>query len=105
MRREFQRRRDYFIERAKAIDSISCIYPDGAFYIMMDISRLIGKTLYGQTIRNADDFSALFLDKGLVALVPCTGFGAPNHVRWSYATSMENIRTGLDRLEIFLKEV
>jgi len=105
MRKELQKRRDYFIERAKAIESISCIYPDGAFYIMMDISQLIGKTLYGQTIRNADDFSGLFLDKGLVALVPCTGFGAPNHVRWSYATSMENIKTGLDRLEIFLKGV
>ena len=72
---------------------------------MMDISKLVGKTLYGHTIRNSDDFSSLFLDKGLVALVPCTGFGAPNHVRWSYATSMENIKTGLDRLEIFLRGV
>lgn len=105
MRREFERRRDYFIERANAIDEISYIYPDGAFYIMMDISKLVGKTLYGHTIRNSDDFSSLFLDKGLVALVPCTGFGAPNHVRWSYATSMENIKTGLDRLEIFLRGV
>lgn len=103
MRKQFEARRDYFIERAKSIPEVSCIYPQGAFYVMMDISKLVGKSLYGKTIRNSDDFASLFLDKGLVALVPCTGFGAPNHVRWSYATSMENIKTGLDRLEIFLK--
>ena len=52
----------------------------------------------------ADDFSMAFLEKGLVALVSCCGFGAPTYVRWSYATSMENIREGLDRLEKFLAE-
>ena len=104
MRGEFAARRDYFIERLRGIEGVGYIYPDGAFYIMMDISPQIGRTLYGRTIRDSDDFSGLFLDKGLVALVPCTCFGAPNHVRWSYATSMDNIKKGLDRLEIFLKE-
>ena len=55
------------------------------------------------TIRNGDDFADLFLKKGLVAVVPCSGFGAPNFVRWSYATSMEIIKEGLDRLEKFLQ--
>jgi aspartate aminotransferase len=72
---------------------------------MMNIEELVGKTLFGKEIRNADDFSALFLEKGLVAVVSCVGFDAPNFVRWSYATSMENIDGGLDRLEKFLKGI
>jgi aspartate aminotransferase len=104
MRKEFQARRDYFVERLRKIEQVGYIYPDGAFYLMMDISNLVGKVLYGSVIKDADDFSSLFLDKGLVATVPCTGFGAPNHVRWSYATSLENIKIGLDRLEKFLNE-
>ena len=50
------------------------------------------------------DFAALFLEKALVATVPCTGFAAPNYLRWSYATSMEQIDKGLDRLEKFIAE-
>ena len=54
-------------------------------------------------IHDADDFARVFLREGLVAVVPCTGFGAPNYVRWSFAVSMENIKEGMDRLEKFLK--
>ena len=71
---------------------------------MMNISELIGKTLHGVEIHNADDFSSIFLKEGLVATVPCTGFGAPEFVRWSYATSMNSINEGLDRLQKFLAE-
>lgn len=102
MRRAFEARLNYFIERAEKIPGIKVIKPLGAFYVMMDVSAFFGKTLGGVEIGNADDFAAAFLDKGLVALVPCTGFGAPNHVRWSYATSLDNIKMGLDRLETFL---
>ena len=59
--------------------------------------------MHGQVIRNADDFGTLFLKYGKVAVVPGTSFGAPNFVRWSYATSIENIKEGLKRLEKFLK--
>ena len=52
--------------------------------------------------QDADDFSDVFLDKGGVAVVPCTGFGAPYFTRWSFAVSMETIKEGLDRLEKFL---
>ena len=55
-------------------------------------------------IQNADDFAQVFLEKGRVALVPCTGFGAPHYLRWSFAVSMENIIAGADRLEAFLKD-
>lgn len=104
MRQAFEVRRNHLVERMNAIPYVSCLKPEGAFYVMMNISQLIGKKLYGVEIKDADDFSALFLEKGLVAVVSCTGFDAPNFVRWSYATSMENIDGGLDRLEKFLKE-
>ena len=70
---------------------------------MMNIGELVGKELHGTVIKDSDDFGNLFLKYGKVAVVPGTGFGAPNFVRWSYATSMENIKEGLDRLEKFLK--
>lgn len=104
MRQAFEQRRNHLVERLNAIEGVSCIVPEGAFYVMMNIEKLIGKTLFGKEIKDADDFSALFLEKGLVAVVSCVGFDAPNFVRWSYATSMENIDGGMDRLEKFLRE-
>lgn len=103
MRRAFEARLDYFVERAKNI-GIEIILPRGAFYVMMDISKYIGRTLGGVEIHDADDFAEAFLAEQKVAVVPCTGFGAPHHVRWSYATSLENIKLGMDRLEAFLAE-
>ena len=102
MRRAFEERRNFFIERADSIGGITCVKPEGAFYVMMNISGYLGRQLYGQTIHTAGDFAGLLLRQGLVAVVPCDGFGAPHHIRWSYATSMDMIREGLDRLERFL---
>ncbi len=104
MRDVFEARRDYLVERMNAIEGVSCLKPDGAFYVMMNIEKLIGRTLAGRVIRDADDFAMAFLEGGLVAVVSCCAFGAPNFVRWTYATSMETIREGLDRLERFLQE-
>lgn len=104
MRQAFEQRRNYIVDRMNKIPGVSCLKPQGAFYVMMNITQLLGKTLHGVVINDADDFSSVFLKEGLVATVPCTGFGAPQFVRWSYATSMENIKEGLDRLEKFLAE-
>ena len=104
MRKAFEARRDYFVSRVNNIEGVSCLKPEGAFYIMMNIEKLIGTKLYGVEITDSDVFANLLLEKGLVAVVPGSGFGAPHFCRWSYATSMENIRLGLDRLEKFLKE-
>ncbi len=103
MRKVFEVRRNYIVKRMNEIPDVSCIMPDGAFYVMMNINRLVGRTLGGRLIENDDDFAVAFLEKGLVALVPCSGFGAPGFVRWTYAASMENIREGLNRLEKFLQ--
>ncbi|MEL4105749.1 pyridoxal phosphate-dependent aminotransferase [Oscillospiraceae bacterium WX1] len=103
MRDVFQKRRDYIVGRINAMEGVGCIKPDGAFYVMLNIKKLLGKTLGGRVIHNADDFALAFLEKGLVAAVSCVGFGAPEFVRFTYAASMENIEKGLDRLEKFLK--
>lgn len=104
MRQAFEARRNYIVERMNAIPGVSCLNPEGAFYVMMNVERLLGRTIHGVKINSSDDFADAFLKHGLVAVVPCSGFGAPNFVRWSYATSMDNIKEGLDRLEKFLKE-
>ncbi len=103
MRQAFESRRNYMVERVNAIPEVSCLMPEGAFYIMMNITKLLGRTVEGQTITDSDSFAQLLLEKGLVAVVPGSGFDAPNFVRWSYATSRSNIQEGMDRLERFLK--
>ncbi len=102
MREAFEERRNYMVERMNQIEGVSCIKPEGAFYVMMNISKIFGKELFGHVIKDADDFGNMFLKYGKVAVVPGTSFGAPEFIRWSYATSMENIKAGLDRLECFL---
>lgn len=104
MRKAFDERRKYIVERINKIPGVSCRTPKGAFYVMMNIEGLIGKTLGGKLIENDDDFAVALLEKALVAVVPCSGFGIKNFVRWSYASSMENIEKGLDRLEKFISE-
>ena len=102
MKAEFKKRRDYMVERINKIPGVSCRNPHGAFYVVMNISKLKGKTFGGKLIQTSDDFADVLLEKARVALVPCSGFGADDFVRWSYATSMDNIKEGLDRLESFL---
>ena len=104
MKKAFDERRKYFYERVQNIPGVSCLMPEGAFYIFMNIKELLGKTIKGIKINNSNDFASAFLEKGLVAVVPGSAFGADGYVRWSYATSMENIKEGLDRLEKFLAD-
>ena len=103
MRDVFEERRNYFVDRVNAMDGVSCVKPEGAFYIMMNLSEQIGRTLGGRVIRSAEDFAMALLEQVHVAVVPCTDFGIPNYIRWTYAASLEEIREGLDRLERFLK--
>ena len=104
MRLVFKERRDYMANRINSIEGVSCTMPQGAFYIMMNIEKLIGKTIAGTVITGSDAFAEAFLTNAKVALVPGSGFGADKYLRWSYATSMENIKEGLDRLEKFLQQ-
>lgn len=102
MKKAFVERRNYMVDRINSIDGVSCKKPNGAFYVLMNISKIKGRTIAGKVINTSDDFAELFLQEAKVAVVPCSGFGDDNFVRWSYAVSMDTIREGLDRLEKFL---
>lgn len=102
---EFQRRRDHIVKRLNRIPGISCLKPPGAFYAFPDISRIIGKSYNGKIIRNSISLAQLLLYEAKVAVVPGAAFGADEHLRFSYATSMENIDKGLDRVEEFVKKL
>jgi aspartate aminotransferase len=103
MRKEFEKRRNYMVEKINSIPYLSCNKPDGAFYVMINISKLIGKTIGGVVINNSLDLCAALLEVEKVAAIPGAGFGADNYIRLSYATSLENIIEGLNRIERFLK--
>ena len=105
MRNEFENRKNYMVERINGMEGVSCLNPDGAFYVFMNIERLIGKSVGGKRIDSSDDFADAFLELGNVAVVPGSGFGADRYVRWSYATGMDSITEGLNRLEDFLKTI
>ncbi|HLO02823.1 MAG TPA: pyridoxal phosphate-dependent aminotransferase [Symbiobacteriaceae bacterium] len=106
MRQEFDRRRQYMMERLNQLPGFRVdLAPTGAFYLFPNVSALYGKSWRGRPIQNGDDLAALILDEAKVGLVPGSGFGAPAYLRLSYATSMERIQTGLDRIAKLLAEV
>ncbi|MCU9810692.1 MULTISPECIES: pyridoxal phosphate-dependent aminotransferase [Paraclostridium] len=95
----FKERRDFMVDKINSIENLSCLKPQGAFYVMVNISKLLGKTLNGKEIKNSIDFADYLLDDAKVAVVPGIGFGNDNYIRLSYATSLENIKEGLERIE------
>ncbi|PKK39311.1 Aspartate aminotransferase [Clostridiaceae bacterium JG1575] len=105
MIQEFSARRDLLVSEIEALDGIECIRPEGAFYVMMDIRSVLGKTYRGRPIANAMDFSDELLSDKLVAVVPGEGFGIEGFVRLSYATSRANIEKGMKRIKAFLQEL
>ncbi|WP_341877529.1 pyridoxal phosphate-dependent aminotransferase [Defluviitalea saccharophila] len=105
MRKEFEARRNYMVERLSKIPSFSIIKPQGAFYVVIDLSNILGKEFEGRVIETADDFSEILLEKDSVAVVSCTDFGFSNCIRLSYAISLESIKKGLDRIENFVNKL
>ncbi|WP_330577916.1 pyridoxal phosphate-dependent aminotransferase [Alkaliphilus pronyensis] len=103
MRKAFDERRKYMVEGISKIEGVSCLTPKGAFYIMMNISKLKGKEIAGKLIQNSMDFAELCLDKSHVAVVPGVAFGVDDYIRLSYANSLDNIKEGLKRLELLIK--
>lgn len=99
MKTEFKKRRDYMVDRINKIEGLACLNPAGAFYIMMNTEKLNGKVYEGITIDSSFKFADILLDKKNVAVVPGEAFGIDNFERLSYATSMENIIEGLNRIE------
>jgi aspartate aminotransferase len=98
---EYRRRRDFVIDRLRQIEGVSIVMPKGAFYAYPNVSIAYksGK------VKDSLDFSAQLLSKAHVAVVPGEAFGTAEHIRISYATSMEELERGLDRLHKFIDSV
>jgi len=102
MRREFERRGAHLAERLNAIDGVECVPPTGAFYCFPDVSAHYGRSIGGIEVGDSMDFAAAALKSANVALVPGAPFGEDRCVRLSFATGMERIDQGVDRLEKLL---
>lgn len=105
MVKEFERRRNFMVNRLSKIDGVSIIKPSGAFYIMVNISSYFNTTFKGEEIKNSLDFSRVLLDEEKVAVIPGAGFGLDEYIRLSYATSMDIIETGIDRIAMFINKI
>ena len=102
MRKEFEKRAQHMWKRLNAIKGLKCVQPTGAFYAFPDVSAHCGRTLGKIKVNGSLDFTAACLEEAKVALVPGRAFGDDRCVRLSFATSMEQIDKGLDRLEKLL---
>ncbi|MBZ9624283.1 pyridoxal phosphate-dependent aminotransferase [Clostridium sp. FP2] len=102
---QFKLRRDYMVERINSISNLSCIEPEGAFYVMVNLCKVLNKSIDGKIIKDSLQFSELLLQKEKVAVIPGIAFGADNFIRLSYATSMENIKNGIDRIAKFVENI
>ena len=96
---EFEKRKSYIVDRLNSIPGIKCVSPKGAFYAFPNVSACYGKSFNGKAIGSSLDFTGFLLDEAKVAVVPGDSFGADSNVRISFATSMENIVKGMDRIE------
>lgn len=99
MRDAFKKRRDLVLELMKQIPGLKTNMPQGAFYVFPEVSFYFGKSYNGRTIGNATDISMFLLDEAHVALVPGAAFGNDNYIRFSYATSEENLIKALTRMK------
>jgi len=101
----FTERRNYIVDRLNEISGVSCFKPIGAFYVFPDFSDHYGKSYQGKKIANSTELADYFLDVAKVAVVPGVEFGADPFERLSYATSMKDIKEGIDRIEEALKKL
>lgn len=103
MRKSFDERRKYMISRAKEL-GLDYVKPQGAFYLFLDISKLIGKSFGGKVIDGSMSFASILTENG-VAVIPGLPFHADNFVRLSYAVSLQDIKEGFDRIKTFISNL
>lgn len=104
MRKAFDERRKYMVIKLNEIEGLSCLMPTGAFYAFPDVSKILEKGIEykGDIIKTSFDLSNFILKEAEVALIPGIAFEAEGYLRLSYATSLEDIKEGLDRIEKIL---
>jgi aspartate aminotransferase len=99
MREEFDKRRKYLVGALNEIEGIHCLMPEGAFYAFPNTSQLYGKRVGARQISSSADLALYLLEEAKVALVHGSAFGDDHYVRLSYATSLEGIRNGVERIK------
>ncbi|MEE1199874.1 MAG: pyridoxal phosphate-dependent aminotransferase [Christensenellales bacterium] len=102
---EYNARRRLMYRLVNEIDGLHCKLPKGAFYIMVSLKDIIGRTHRGRPITGSTDFAQLLLDEKRVAVVPALAFGDDNYMRLSYATSRQSIMRGMGRIREFVSEM
>ena len=105
MVKEFAARRDLLVRLIAETPLLKANTPEGAFYVMLNISGVLGKRYQGAEITGSDSFAEMLINAKQVAVVPGKAFGADDHVRMSYAISRENIAEGMRRIAEFVSEL
>ncbi len=105
MRAEFEKRRNYLVEQLNKIKGFSCKMPQGAFYAFPNIKAIVGKKVGAHLLNTSMEVSIYLLEKAQVALVPGSAFGAEEYLRISYATSLDNLKKGIERIRKALEEI
>ena len=101
----FKERRDLIVNLLNGLPGVSCLVPAGAFYAFPDFSKFLGKEVDGKLLKDTFDISEYILRSSNVVTVPGDGFGAPGHIRFSYATNKQNIEKGIKRIKIALEKI
>jgi aspartate aminotransferase len=102
MRREFDARRRYLVGELNKIEGMRCAMPEGAFYAFPNTAAIYGKRFGERTIRSSADLALYLLEEANVAVVHGAAFGDDNYIRLSYATSLEEIKRGVERIRVAL---
>ena len=105
MKAEFNKRREYMFDRITKFPHAYIQKPKGAFYAFIDLSEATELSYKGEKIGSAAKIAEILINDYQVAVIPCADFGFPNHIRLSYAISLEQIKKGLDRIEKFLNDI
>ncbi|MBI5644185.1 MAG: pyridoxal phosphate-dependent aminotransferase [Deltaproteobacteria bacterium] len=105
MTKEFEKRRNAMVDGLNAIEGVSCIRPQCAFYVFANVSKSLGKRFNEMTIKGSADMANYLLDIAGVAVVPGEPFGDDSFIRLSYATSMKNILNGVERIKKAIGEL
>ena len=101
----FARRRKLILSCISKLPLVSCFVPDGAFYVMLDVRKVLGLTYNGHVLKDSFDFAQALLKNAQTAVVPCEAFGAPGYCRLSYAVSDERILEAMRRIGAFLDQL
>ncbi len=105
MNEEFNKRREYIVDRVKNMPYVDAITPLGAFYLFVDVSKVLTKSYMGQVVTDVNKLTDILLSDFRVVVIPCEDFGFADHIRLSYAISMEQIKKGMDRIEEFIAKL